>query len=166
MKIPTKKDIELIAVYSKKNSRKRGEVFTPFSLIEEMVSRIPREHLSDPSKTFLDPAAGLGNFPVVLMHKLMAGLQDYFPVEQDRYRHIMQNQIFMVEIDRNNCDCINRLFNSSGDIKLNILCGDALTSDVARYFAAPWDLRYIYYPSISYYRNGDVIVMGDTEKFG
>lgn len=163
MKIPIKNDIIAIAVYSKDNSKERGEVFTPFPLIEQMVSRIPKKHFSDPTKTFLDPCAGIGNFPLVLMQRLMKGLKHRILNKEDRYRHIMENQIFMCELDHGNCDTINRLFNPTGDIKLNILCGDALTSDISKYFATPWYFRGKLHPTISYYRNENSIVLGGED---
>ncbi len=165
IKIPTKNDIIDIAVYSKDNSNKRGEVFTPFPLIEQMVSALPNKSFSNPTKTYLDPCAGMGNFPLVVMQRLMKGLKSRILNKENRYRHIMENQIFMCELDRGNCDIINRLFNPTGDIKLNILWGDALTSDVTQYFATPWEFRGKLHPTISYYRNENSIVLGGEDHF-
>ena len=47
-----------------------GEVFTPLELCELMVNRIPLDTLKDPESTFIDPAAGSGNFLIALRDRL------------------------------------------------------------------------------------------------
>ena len=39
-----------------------GEVFTPTPLVQEILDRLPTEQFEDPTKTFLDPACGDGQF--------------------------------------------------------------------------------------------------------
>jgi len=54
---------------------KTAEVFTCKELINELLSKFPQEIFSDPSKTFLEPAAGDGNFLVeVVKKKLKNGM--------------------------------------------------------------------------------------------
>lgn len=51
-----------------------GEVFTPTPLVQEILDQLPAEVFRDPSKTFLDPACGDGQFlSEVLIRKLQAG---------------------------------------------------------------------------------------------
>jgi hypothetical protein len=51
-----------------------GEVFTPTPLVQEILDQLPSEVFTDPSKTFLDPACGDGQFlSEVLIKKLEAG---------------------------------------------------------------------------------------------
>ena len=47
-----------------------GEVFTPMSLVYEMIDEIPDDVMSDPSKTFMDNSCGCGNFLVGLLDRL------------------------------------------------------------------------------------------------
>ena len=49
---------------SKERITKNGEVFTPFSVIDQMISKIPEEQWKDPKARFLDPTAGSGNILV------------------------------------------------------------------------------------------------------
>jgi hypothetical protein len=39
-----------------------GEVFTPTPLVQEILEKLPMEQFTDPSKTFLDPSCGDGQF--------------------------------------------------------------------------------------------------------
>ena len=49
-----------------------GEVFTPAPLVSEMLDTLHKEVFTDPSKTFLDPAAGDGNFLVQVLERKIA----------------------------------------------------------------------------------------------
>ena len=51
-----------------------GEVFTPTPLVQEILDRLPSEQFTDPSKTFLDPSCGDGQFlGEVLIRKMENG---------------------------------------------------------------------------------------------
>ena len=51
-----------------------GEVFTPTPLVQEILDKIPIEVFADPSKTFLDPSCGDGQFlGEVLIRKMKNG---------------------------------------------------------------------------------------------
>jgi len=51
--------------------RNVGEDFTPSTLVNEMLDKLPPEVFQDPSKTFCDNSAGNGNFLIeVLRRKL------------------------------------------------------------------------------------------------
>lgn len=156
-------EVQAISTYSKVKSGKLGQVFTPTKIIQKMIDALPKDSFSDPNKTFLDPCAGNGNFTIILVKKLMFGLKNNFPDEEDRYRHIIEKQIFLVEIERENCDIINRIFNPFGKIKLNIMCGDMLKYDCGIYFEVPWPFRGHYFPEVSYYENANSIVIGLPE---
>ena len=47
-----------------------GEVFTPMSLVNEMIDEIPLEVMNDKTKTFLDNSCGCGNFLVGLYNRM------------------------------------------------------------------------------------------------
>jgi hypothetical protein len=52
-----------------------GEVFTPTPLVQEMLDQLPPAVFEDPTKTFLDPACGDGQFlGEVLIRKLENGI--------------------------------------------------------------------------------------------
>ena len=52
-----------------------GEVFTPTPLVAEVLNQLPQQVFVDPTKTFLDPACGDGQFlSEVLIRKLENGI--------------------------------------------------------------------------------------------
>ena len=51
-----------------------GEVFTPTALVQEILNKLPEEVFTDPTKTFLDPSCGDGQFlGEVLIRKMEKG---------------------------------------------------------------------------------------------
>jgi type II restriction enzyme len=117
------KKVEEACEYSKDKSNKFGEVFTPTTLINDMLDSLPAEVWSDETKTWLDPCAGKGNFPAVVVSRLMEGLSEKFPNREERYRHIIENQLFMYELQPESCHVIRAIFNPNGDLKLNLVEG-------------------------------------------
>jgi type I restriction-modification system DNA methylase subunit len=58
----------------KVRQKSTGEVFTPDALVEEILDQLDPELFTDPTKTFIDPSAGDGNFLArVLYRKLENG---------------------------------------------------------------------------------------------
>ena len=103
---------------------KFGEVFTPPAIINAMLDQIPPYLWSDPTKKWLDPAAGLGNFPMMVYARLMTGLAthpDYIhPAE--RSRHIIRRMLYMVEYNPESCARIREIFGPNA----NLFCGSFL----------------------------------------
>jgi hypothetical protein len=71
-------------------TKQTGEVFTPRSLIREMLNTFPNEVWFDPNKTWLEPAAGDGNFLVEIKARLLQAGHDE--------KHILDNMLFSVEL--------------------------------------------------------------------
>jgi len=99
-----------------------GEIFTPFSLVDEMFDLLPPSVFGDPTKQWLDSGAGTGFFSMVLYWRLIEGLADCMPDSEERHRHIIRNMIFMSEIREENADKIYATF---GD-DCNLSFGDFL----------------------------------------
>jgi len=98
-----------------------GEVFTPFELIEEMLDKLPEDVWYNPDKTWLDPAAGLGNFHVVVVERLMA---NGIP-----YKNIIENQLYFVELNPDSAKLIKKIFDPNDEYKMNLVCADTLNSE-------------------------------------
>lgn len=102
---------------------KYGEVFTPPELIHKMLDLFPEVVWSDPSKKWLDPAAGTGFFTILVYQRLMTGLSKWEPNELKRSNHIIETMLFMVEINRKNYNLCKSIFGE----RANILCADFLS---------------------------------------
>jgi len=78
-----------------------GEVFTPMELCAQMVSEISESTLKDKTSTFLDPAAGSGNFMLALQTELL---------KYHSLSHINDNMLYAVELMKDNhAEMCNRL---------------------------------------------------------
>jgi len=65
-------------IKSRERVSRRGEVFTPSWLVNEMLDKLPEDQWVDPTKTFIDPACGNGNFLVeVIRRKIESGTAPY-----------------------------------------------------------------------------------------
>lgn len=74
------------------------EVFTPPNVVNDMLDLLPAELWSNPKATFLDPVSKTGVFLREIAKRLMAGLADQIPDEQERANHIFKNQIYGIAI--------------------------------------------------------------------
>jgi hypothetical protein len=90
--------------------KERGEVFTPMTLVNEMLDTLPKEVWKNKDLKWLDPAAGMGNFPVAVYMRLMVGLEKDIEVEEERRKHILENMLYMVELDKTNIFMMKKIF--------------------------------------------------------
>ena len=118
-----------------KERHKYGEVFTPLALVDEMLSELPDDVWTNPNLKWLDPANGIGNFPIKVfvgqtegVYKdledgqlyvgkkhftypgLMKGLEKVIPNEAKRCKHIIENMLYMIDINGKNNLIAQRLF--------------------------------------------------------
>ena len=102
-----------------------GEVFTPTPLVQEILNQIPIEQFQDPSKTFLDPSCGDGQF---LSEVLIKKMENGSTFEQ------ALSTIYGVDIMPDNVAlCKDRLLCGQKHLRhivdKNIVCADALQYD-------------------------------------
>ena len=87
-----------------------GEVFTPINLICEMLDTLPKSIWADPKLKWLDPSSGVGNFMIIVYYKLMVGLKKRFPSKNNRSKHIINNMLYMVELNSKNVRISKNIF--------------------------------------------------------
>lgn len=105
-----------------------GEVFTPKWMVDKMLDDLPKEIWSDPDKIFLEPSCGDGNFLIEILHRLMNGLKDIIPDEYERKKHIVENQIYAIDLMTDNVNAVIKRLDIS-KFNHNIICNDALIFD-------------------------------------
>ncbi len=74
------------------------EVFTPPEIANQMLDILPSEIWQDKNATFLDPVSKSGVFLREIAKRLMAGLEDQIPDQQQRINHIFKNQLYGIAI--------------------------------------------------------------------
>lgn len=112
--------------------KQNGEVFTPPDLIQQKFDKLTLVDpgiWSDPSKKFMDPANGIGNYPALAFHRLMEGLKDAIPNEADRKKHILENMLYMCELNMKNVEVSRKIFDPEGIYTLNLYQGSYLDLD-------------------------------------
>lgn len=111
---------------------KYGEVFTPASLINEMLDKLPKSVWKNPDLKWLDPANGSGNFPMIAFEKLNEGLKnvDGYKDETKRKKHIIKNMLYMVELNEKNVGISKKVFGKDA----NIYCGSFLEDEWYKHF--------------------------------
>jgi hypothetical protein len=102
-----------------KERKEKGEVFTPIYIVQDMLDNLPKHVWSDHTLKWLDPAVGIGNFPICVYLRLMEGLKSWEPNEEKRRKHIIEKMLFMVEISKKSILILNKIFCGT-KYKLNI----------------------------------------------
>ena len=74
------------------------EVFTPPTVVNQMLDMLPVELWSNPDTTFLDPACKTGIFLREIAKRLMDGLKEKIPNKEERANHIFTQQLFGIGI--------------------------------------------------------------------
>ncbi|MBL7965646.1 MAG: Eco57I restriction-modification methylase domain-containing protein [Prolixibacteraceae bacterium] len=74
------------------------EVFTPPSLVNDILDLLPAELWSNSNTKFLDPVSKSGVFLREMAKRLMKGLEKQIPDKQERINHIFSQQLFGIAI--------------------------------------------------------------------
>ena len=98
------------------------------------IGGIPLEVWRDPSTTWLDPANGIGNFPVAAFYMLDYQLGEHGPAElrgdankKKRRKHIVENMLFMMELNKGNVNTSRKIFEQLvPGVVANICCTNSL----------------------------------------
>jgi hypothetical protein len=121
--------------------KKWGEVFTPVKIIDKMLDSLSEEIFTNPDLKWFDPCAGIGNFIILVYFRLMDGLVKWEPDSCKRSNHIIQNMLYINELNADNVEiCKNIFIKETGTetetgreietkINANIYCQDFLKFD-------------------------------------
>lgn len=114
-----------------------GEVFTPISLINQMLDKLPTHVWKNKNLKWFDPCAGMGNFPVAIYIRLMDGLKDEIKNENNRKKHILENMLYISEINKKNVFIYKQIFDIHNQYNLNIYTGDTLNINIQK----EWNIK-------------------------
>jgi site-specific DNA-methyltransferase (adenine-specific) len=132
------KDYVLIADVKQKEA---GEVMTPLWFVKEMLSVLPEDSWSNPELKWLDPANGTGPYSILVIYKLMVGLKDWEPDEEERYKHIIENMIYVSELQPKNMFLYMNAVNPMNEYNLNIYTGSFLEREFDSYMRSVWNIN-------------------------
>ena len=130
--------IDSCLIPKQKEKQENGEVFTPMCLVFEMLDNLDKHYIkeheksifTEPSFKWFDPASGMGNFPVAVYLKLIEGLKTQIPNDEDRKKHIIENMLYMSELNKKNVFISHQIFNINNQYTLNLYEGDTLELDI------------------------------------
>lgn len=91
---------------------------TPMDLCIEQINKLNIDYTDPTPNKILLPAAGFGTHGIILYHNYMEGLSDIFINKEERSRHILENILYLIEINPWLC----RLLRKQGFI--NVIEGD------------------------------------------
>lgn len=74
------------------------EVFTPPTIVNQMLDTLPKELWHNSKAKFLDPFSKSGVFLREIVKRLNTGLEKEIPDLQDRINHILKNQVYGIAI--------------------------------------------------------------------
>lgn len=128
-----------------KEKKENGEVFTPLSLVNEMMDKLDEVYtnthghsiFTEKDFKWLDNAVGIGNFTIVVYQRLMTSLS--IMPESKRRKHILEKMLYASELTPKNVFIYKKIFCGDTKYKLNIHEGDSLKMDVVRDFDLPSD---------------------------
>lgn len=127
---------------SKERIDSTGEVFTPPEIVNKMLDMVKEEDWSNPEITILEPSCGDGNFLVQIIERFMEGLSNAIIDPQERFKHIIENQVFALDIMPDNINATLNRIDSIWNFNIrqydhNILNKDAIAYDWA--FGRDWE---------------------------
>lgn len=118
-----------------------GEVMTPQSLVNDMLDTLPTEVWSNPNLKWLDPCSGVGVFSAVIVERLMNGLSEIILDEEQRYRHIVEEMIYVGELQPKNMFLHLCSFDPKDEYELNVYCGSFLDEGFDEHMKDVWGIE-------------------------
>jgi len=99
---------------------------TPANLVNEMLDKLPSNIWQDKTKTFCDPVMGTGTFLLGIKERLMEGLKNKIPDENEREKWIVENQIYGYDIDQSKVNIAKKLLVGNKQYTINLEKKDML----------------------------------------
>ena len=118
-----------------------GEVMTPITLVEEMLNKLPSDVWSNPNLKWLDPCAGVGTFPSIVVQRLMKGLEEFEKNPIKRYRHIIEEMVYVCELQPKNLFVYHCVFDKDDTNELNTYCGSFLDEKFNKHMNNVWGVE-------------------------
>ncbi len=127
-------DIDLKHIPKKKERDVFAEVSTPFELRKDMLDVLPKSFWKNKNNKVYEPSSGKGGFLIDIVRYFMKGLKDKIKNKKDRYKHIVEEQLYFADINKKNIELGKKLIDPLNEYKLNTYIGDTLKIDMKKVF--------------------------------
>ena len=117
-----------------------AEVMTDFFIVDEMLDLLDQNDFKNPDLTWFGPTAGIGNFQIKIVQRLMDGLKEWQPDNELRYKHIMENMIYVCELQTKNMFLYLMLFDPNNEYKMNYYRGSFLDEGFDNHMKNVWKI--------------------------
>lgn len=117
-----------------------GEVQTPWNLVQDLINCYPQEVWTNPNLKWLDNSTGTGILIAGVVERLMSGLSEWEPNDELRYKHIIENMIYVSELQSRNCFIFLVSFDPKDEYELNIYHGSFLDNGFNEHMKNVWGL--------------------------
>ena len=97
-------------------------------LVNEMLDKLAKEVWKNKNLKWLDLCCGIGNFPIEVYLRLIEGegLKNEIKDMKERKKNILENMLYMSELNKKNVLVCKEIFDINNEYKLNIYEGDSL----------------------------------------
>lgn len=136
--------VEMLRDYVKvglTEQRKFAEVFTKYVTVNEMLDLVNKDDWSNPNLRFLDNSCGVGNFPIIIIERLMDGLKNWEKDEEKRYKYIVENMIYMCELQSKNAFLVLVATDPQDEYTINIYNGSFLDEGFDSHMQDVWGVE-------------------------
>jgi len=131
---------------NQKEKQENGEVFTAIKIINDMLDNLNKYYMKLYNKSifselnfkWFDPANGMSNFPVAVYIRLMDGLTDQIPDILQRKKHIIENMLYMSELNKKNISITKQIFNLNNEYNMKLYEGDTLQLNIVK----QWEISF------------------------
>jgi site-specific DNA-methyltransferase (adenine-specific) len=92
---------------------------------------------SNKNLTWFDPACGMGNYQIIIFLRLMEGLKNIIKNDDNRKKHILENMIYVSELNKKNIYIYKQIFDLNSKYEMNIHNGNSLTLNIKK----KWNIK-------------------------
>jgi site-specific DNA-methyltransferase (adenine-specific) len=121
--------------------KKYGEVMSDLDkVVKPMINELPDDYWTNPDLKILDNCNGTGPFPLLVIWKLMNGLKGIIKDEEERYKHIVENMIYVAELQPKNQFIWMCIVDPYDEYDLNVYTGSFLDSGFDKHMKEVWNV--------------------------
>ena len=114
---------------------------TPIWLVEDMLNTLPSDVWTNPNLKWLDPCSGVGTYSSIVVQRLMKGLETFEENPIKRYRHIIEEMIYVCELQPKNMFIFQCVFDKDDTNELNTYCGSFLDENFDEHMTNVWGVE-------------------------